>query len=150
MKYNFYGNEKVKDIRPLNSAYKGINNPHDLYDALSGIWCADTCAPRMRHNWTKGNRTMGQCSITAFLTQDIFGGEVFALVTENGGLHCFNVIDGVTFDLTSEQFEEKAASLDYSSGTLQDRESEYHFFKEEKRERYIFLKGELEKKCNGN
>ena len=54
--------------------------PRDYYDILSDIWCAETCAPRMRENWTRENQTLGQCSITAFLAQDIFGGKVYGIL----------------------------------------------------------------------
>ena len=76
MKYRFWGWEHA-DAKAITVEYKGIETPVDLYDALSHVWCADTCAPRMRQNWTKENMTLGQCSITAFLAQDIFGGKVY-------------------------------------------------------------------------
>ncbi len=125
--------------------YEGIETPVDLYDALSSVWCADTCAPRMRADWSEKNKTLGQCSITAFLAQDIFGGEVYAMPTDNGGVHCYNVVDGYTFDLTSEQFGEKAKDLCYEGNELQDRESAGHFGREEKRQRYEYLKDRLQK-----
>ncbi len=87
--------------------------------------------------------TLGQCSITAFLAQDIFGGKVYATITDNGNLHCFNVVDGIMFDLTSEQFGDRAADLIYDTSLLQDRESSDHFKKQEKRERYEFLRMKL-------
>ena len=65
MKYRFWGWEHA-DAKAITAEYKGIETPVDLYDALSHVWCADTCAPRMRQNWTKENMTLGQCSITAF------------------------------------------------------------------------------------
>ena len=77
----------------------------DLYDLLSDIWCADTCAPRMREGWSKENKTLGQCSITAFLAQDIFGGEVYGILRSDGNYHCYNVIGDCVFDLSSEQLK---------------------------------------------
>ena len=71
--YRFYG-WRSADVSPVNEAYKLIRDPRALYDILSEIWCRETCAPRMRDEWTKENITLGQCSITAFLAQDIFGG----------------------------------------------------------------------------
>lgn len=68
MKYRFWGWEHA-DAKAITAEYKGIETPVDLYDALSHVWCADTCAPRMRQNWTKENMTLGQCSITAFLAR---------------------------------------------------------------------------------
>ena len=85
--YKFYGWETadVKDARGLT--------PRDYYDLLSGCWCAETCAPRMRADWSPENRTLGQCSITAFLIQDIYGGKVYGVPLEDGSFHCFNNID---------------------------------------------------------
>ena len=103
MKYKYYGND-VKDIKPINNDFPYIKSPRDLYDALSKIWSIETCAPRLREGWSKKNKTLGQCSITSMLVQDIFGGEVYGVPLPEGGYHCFNVVDGKMFDLTSEQF----------------------------------------------
>lgn len=116
--------------------------PCDYYDILSGIWSRDTCAPRMRDQWSPENPTLGQCSITAFLMQDIYGGEVLGVPLEDGNFHCFNVVGGCTFDLTSEQFGNR--KLDYSGCPKQLREK--HFAKTEKKQRYELLKQKLEKK----
>ena len=141
--YKFYGRQTAGEVKAKNSIYRGVVTPLDLYDALSAIWCADTCAPRMRKEWTEENRTLGQCSITAFLAQDIFGGLVYAMPTDNGGVHCYNEVDGHIFDLTSEQFGEKADTLCYEGNQIQERESQEHFGKEEKRQRYEYLKKQL-------
>ena len=90
MEYHFYGWETA-DTKPENSAYPSIQSPVDLYNALSQIWCAQTCAPRLRSEWTKENITKGQCSITAFLAQDIFGGKVYGIPMKDGNFHCYNV-----------------------------------------------------------
>lgn len=132
--YRFHGWETadVKDARG--------RTPRDYYDILSGLWCAETCAPRMRADWNEENPTLGQCSITAFLMQDIYGGKVYGIPLEDGSFHCFNDVDGCVFDLTSEQFGDKA--LDYENCPEQFRE--VHFAKEEKRLRYERLKSLLE------
>ncbi len=140
-KYNFWGFEHA-DVHAVNDEYKGIDTPYDLYDALSEIWCAKTCAPRMRQNWTKENKTLGQCSITAFLAQDIFGGKVYGILRPGGNYHCYNVVGDQSFDLTSEQFGDEV--LDYENNPEQFRE--VHFAKEEKRLRYEYLKAELKNK----
>ena len=59
MKYRFWGWEHA-DAKAITAEYKGIETPVDLYDALSHVWCADTCAPRMRQNWIKENMTLGR------------------------------------------------------------------------------------------
>lgn len=138
MKYQFWGGQQV-GLRAEHPEYPGIQTPQELYDALSEIWCADTCAPRMRHLWSAENKTLGQCSITAFLAQDIFGGEVYGILREGGNYHCYNVIGEYRFDLTSEQFGEE--KLVYENNPKQERE--VHFAKEEKRLRYEYLKEQL-------
>ena len=85
MEYNFWGWQNAT-VPAISEEYKGIKTPLDLYDALSEIWCADTCAPRMRESWTKENKTLGQCSITAFLAQDIFGGKVYGILRSGGNI----------------------------------------------------------------
>lgn len=141
--YKFYGWENA-NVLPAHKEYSEIRNPKHLYDLLSDIWCAETCAPRMRHEWTKENMTMGQCSITAFLVQDVFGGEVYGILRPGGNYHCYNVIDDCKFDLTSEQFGKEV--LDYTNNPVQTRE--VHFSKEEKKLRYEYLKSELQKALN--
>lgn len=131
MKYNFYGNEC--NIKPINNEYN-VKSIRDLYDKLSLIWSRETCAPRMRDRWSSSNKTVGQCSITAFLCQDIFGGDVYGIKLDDGNYHCYNVVNGFIFDLTSEQFD---YDLVYEKNNLQDRL--IHFQKEEKKNRYIYL-----------
>ena len=144
MKYNFWGWEQAT-VPAITDKYKGIRTPVDLYNALSGIWCADTCAPRMRQNWSPENKTLGQCSITAFLAQDMCGGKVYGVLRPGGNYHCYNVVGDCRFDLTSEQFGDEV--LNYEGNPEQFRE--VHFAKEEKRLRYEYLKKELEKKYAG-
>ena len=130
--YHFYGakNAVFKDSYGLT--------PIDYYDLLNDIWCEYTCAPRMREKWNKNNKTVGQCSITAFLMQDLFAGDVYGIDIGGGSYHCFNVVNGIKFDLTSEQFNKK---LDYDNTVIQDRN--IHFKKHEKKERYEYLKEKL-------
>ena len=63
-KRDFYGSDTVTD------------EVIALYDGLTHVRSADTCAPRMREKWSKNDITKGQCSVTAFLVQDILGGKV--------------------------------------------------------------------------
>ena len=142
--YKFYGWETA-DVSPVAEEYMDIKDPRHLYDLLSEIWCAETCAPRMRDGWTKENKTMGQCSITAFLAQDIFGGEVYGILRDGGNYHCYNVIGDCVFDLTSEQFGDE--KLCYEGNPVQSRE--VHFSKEEKRLRYDFIKRAIDDMVSG-
>lgn len=142
-KWRFYGWEQAT-VPARAEGYPGIRTPRDLYDRLAdGVWCAETCAPRLREKWSAANRTCGQCSITAFLAQDIFGGEVYGILRSDGNYHCYNVVEGRAFDLTSEQFPGEA--LCYRDNPPQERS--VHFVKEEKRLRYELLKKRLLAKC---
>ncbi len=138
MKYNYYGSDVI--VSPINKDYMKVKNPQMLYDLLTKCWKKDTCAPRLQKDWKASNRTLGQCSITAYLVQDIFGGLVYGIKLPDGNYHCFNVIGGDKIDLTSEQFDNV---LDYSNSTLQERAT--HFNKDEKYNRYLVLKDRLKK-----
>ena len=138
--YGFYGWEQAV-VLAITDEYEGIHTPRDLYDALLNIWCEHTCAPRLREGWSRENITLGQCSITAFLAQDIFGGKVYGILRPGGNYHCYNVIGSCVFDLTSQQFGDE--KLSYGHNPEQFRE--VHFAKEEKRQRYEYLRAELKK-----
>ena len=131
--YRFYGWESA-DVKDKNGL-----SPADYYDILSKIWCAETCAPRLRNKWSAENKTMGQCSVTAFLIQDFFGGDVYGILRPGGNYHCFNVVEDCIFDLTSEQFGME--KLNYVNCPEQERS--IHFAKADKKARYEMLRGEL-------
>ena len=138
--YGFYGHETA-DVKARTEEYPGIVTPKDLYRALWPLWTRETCTARMREDWTEENRTVGQCAITAFLVQDIFGGRVWGIPLAEGGVHCFNAVEGRVFDLTSEQFGGR--ELDYSLRYEQLRHD--HFTQPGKRERYELLKEALKR-----
>ncbi len=143
----FKGCETASEVRATISDEFRIDSLADLYDVLNdGIWRAETCAPRMRDEWSEENKTWGQCSITAFLVQDIFGGEVYGILRPGNNYHCYNVIDGNIYDLTIEQFGAEATTLIYDKTNPQTRE--IHFAKQEKHERYLLLR-ELLKAVRG-
>ena len=139
--YKFYGWQGA-DVLPIHEEYAAVGTPRELYDLMTGIWCRESCAPRLRPQWSEDNRTVGQCSITSFLVQDIYGGKVYGVPLEEGGYHCYNVVGDCVFDLTSEQFGGKA--LCYEGNPEQLREVQ--LAPEEKRLRYEYLVKELNKK----
>lgn len=133
--YLYYGAEHHLEVK--NHRYKGVTNIHELYDVLTKCWTRETCTERLRHLWSEQNKTCGQCSITAFLVQDLFGGEIYEIPLDNGGVHCYNLVDGVAVDLASEQFGDKAKDLNYDNKNLQDRAM--RMLEPEKAERYANL-----------
>jgi hypothetical protein len=136
--YKFYGWENA-DIKDAQG-----RTPRDYYDLLSDVWCLETCGPGMRDQWSPENKTAGQCSITAFAMQDIYGGKVYGMPIGLGVYHCFNVVGDCVFDLTSEQFGGK--KLDYDNAKEQDRA--VHFADEGKKKRYELLKKRLEERMS--
>ena len=66
---------------------------------LAKAWSLDTSS-----KWSAARPALGQCSVTALVVQDVFGGAL--LKTQVGDdWHFYNLIDGCRFDLTAEQFE---------------------------------------------
>ena len=143
MTYNFYGWHDSKNVRAVTDIYPSIITPCDLYDNLLHVWCEYTCTPRLRAEWSTENITLGQCAITAFLAQDIFGGKVFGVPRGDSNFHCYNIVDDHIFDLTSEQFGDE--ELCYTGNPEQFRE--IHFSRREKKERYDYLKSKLKEMC---
>ena len=133
-KSGFFGCDAASKL-VRETIYSGIRTPKDLYNALKQCWCAETCAPRMRSDWNEDDPTLGQCSVTSFLVQDLFGGMVFGIPLGDGNYHCFNVVGDTVFDLTSEQFSGQV--LDYALDHEQTRAK--HFLKAEKKARYELL-----------
>ena len=69
--YKFFGWEDADKVAPKAPGYENIKDLLCMYDIMTEVWCRETCAPRMRDDWTMQNMTLGQCSITSFLIQDI-------------------------------------------------------------------------------
>ena len=114
-------------------------------------WTQTACTPcklifsgALRRKGVSCEKDLGCFDGTAFLAQDIFGGEVLGILLTDGNRHCFNRVGNCMFDLTSEQFEE--GELDYDVYDPQTREE--HFAKEEKRLRYELLREKLRELCS--
>ena len=131
-----------KKISPKPEFRDLIKDQFEMYDLLLKCWTKETCSPALRNIWDENlNYTCGQCSITSFLVQDYFGGNVYGIRMPNGGIHSFNEVDGNKFDLTSEQFFDK--KLDYNDIILIDRNS--LILDDDKYQRYLLLKKNFEK-----
>ena len=118
--YRFYGWEYADRIAPVKDC--GAKTLGEFYLACLSAWNAETCSERFRHAWCAENPSTGQCTITAKLVHEYFGGEVLSLPLITGGMHSFNRIGGVIVDLACEQFG-KDALLDFDSAIEIDAES---------------------------
>ncbi|MBP5279853.1 MAG: hypothetical protein J6Z03_05155 [Erysipelotrichaceae bacterium] len=132
----------MENIKVIKETDEGFEDTllYRAYLDLRKCWKADTCAPRMRDDWSEDDVTLGQCSITSFLIQDEYGGEVYGVELGDGNYHCFNLINGIAYDITSGQFKN---DLHYDLDHPQSRE--VHFSKKEKYERYLLLKERYER-----
>src|SRR5574344_2083890 len=129
MEYRFNGWQTAGSVKAINHLYKGIETPIDLYNALNSIWCEYTCAPRLRSRWSPENKTCGQCAVTAFLAQDIFGGDVFGLNTKEGGIHCYKEEKRARYEYIRKHLTMKRALVvvdmqnDFITGSLGSKDA---------------------------
>jgi hypothetical protein len=76
-----------------------------LLEALNASWDRETAYWADRKEWTAEKKETGQCTITAIIVFDYFGGKIFRGKSEKYNLlHYWNEIDGVKIDLTFNQF----------------------------------------------
>lgn len=115
--YRFYGWEYAGSISPITDC--GVNTIGEFYLALLKAWSIDTCSERFRPVWSDDNPSVGQCTITAAIVHELFGGEVLGLPLNGGGMHSFNRINGKIVDLACEQFG-KDALLDFENAVPVD------------------------------
>ena len=103
----FYGME-LADKNVLPVADDRIATLGKLHEALLHAWSRETAFPACREDWSMSNPAFGQCTITAMLVHDLFGGTIHRVRLAGGGTHYFNKIDGMYVDLTSSQFADYA------------------------------------------
>lgn len=71
-------------------------------------------SPATEAKWQEDNPACGQCSVTALIVQDLFGGKI--LKTRIGeAWHFYNGIAGSRCDLTASQFAKSISYEDYES-----------------------------------
>ena len=76
-----------------------------FYYLLKFCWNEDTVGPSTKEVYDHANNpSKGNCSITAALVQDIFGGELIRVEPLPNSFHTINRINGKYIDLTSDQF----------------------------------------------
>ncbi len=79
------------------------NDIDKLTRVLSKAWSLETASPKSRPKWSIDNKALGQCTVTALVVNDLFGGDII-YDTENN--HMWNLLpDGTEQDFSREQFE---------------------------------------------
>lgn len=100
-----YQGDDFATMRRQKEGNEKLQTLDDLYHLLRKSWCKETAYPSCQVDWTESDPSYGQCAITAMLVNDMFGGTIHRIHTEDGGTHYFNCIDGHYIDLTREQFD---------------------------------------------
>jgi len=108
---------------------------------LKKLWDRYSCTPRLREKWSEEDPSVGQCTITAVLVQEIFGGRIFAMTLEEGGFHHYNEVDGRIFDLASEQMQGRTLVYDCAI----ERSAQELLERPERHQRYLYLKDKLDR-----
>lgn len=75
-------------------------DPERVTHALRKSWSLATA-----RQWTTENPAAGQCSVTALLVYDFFGGELLKTPLSDGD-HLYNRIGGCRYDFTDSQFSQ--------------------------------------------
>ncbi|MCQ2582586.1 MAG: hypothetical protein MJ160_01650 [Treponema sp.] len=88
----FYG-ENHKDIKRMNAGNPHIQTIGDLYNALYESWSKETAYRSCQVDWNEGDRSYGQCAVTAMIVFDMFGGTIHRIRNNDGSTHYFNKID---------------------------------------------------------
>jgi hypothetical protein len=87
-----YAGRSIPELKDMNK--------EKVVDTLKRCW-----SKRTGSKWARDNPAQGQCSVTALVIQDHFGGQL--LKTKVDGLwHFYNKIDGIVYDFTDSQFTE--------------------------------------------
>lgn len=94
-----------------------------FYYLLKFGWGENTVSPRMREIYDHANNpSKGNCSITAALVQDIFGGDLIRVEPLPGTTHSINRINDKYYDLTSDQFTIDGHDINLDSAIEIERE----------------------------
>ena len=83
-------------------------------EALENSWCMETAYPGDRINWSPEKSSIGQCTVTAMILYDYFGGRIIRGYSKKYDIyHYWNIIDGVKIDITFSQFFPDKADIEF-------------------------------------
>lgn len=78
-------------------------------EVLKQCWSKRSCS-----RWSDDNPARGQCGVTALVIQEQFGGDILK-TNVDGEWHFYNVVDGIKYDLTIDQFYKPPSYIDIPS-----------------------------------
>ncbi len=77
----------------------------DFEKILRQSWSKDTCYEIFQKDWNEKLPELGQCYISARLFQEFFGGEILKVKDINNESHFLNILNGVEYDFTINQYK---------------------------------------------
>lgn len=119
----------------------------DLYRALRMNWCKETAYRADRSNWSIEKKSTGQCTVTAMIVFDYFGGTIVRGYSQQYDLfHYWNVIDGEKIDLTFDQFLDNKADITFTRTVIKTKRELMNI--SSVRKRYLLLKRKVDQYLN--
>ena len=83
-------------------------------EALEKSWSLDTAYPGVRKQWTPEDSSLGQCTVTAMVLNDYFGGKIIRGYSKKYNIyHYWNIIDGQEIDFTFSQFIPDKSDIEF-------------------------------------
>lgn len=114
------------------------NEFHKLEKAFQRSWSIETTNPDIRDHWSEAKPAYGQCTPTALVVYDLYGGK---LIYDKENYHIWNELpDGTQQDFSREQFEENVELSIYKYKTKEDILESEHGKQSRMRQRYQLLK----------
>ena len=106
-----------------------------LFKIFKKCWSIESSS-----KWEESSPWKGQCSVTALVVHDHFGGKILK-TNIDGQWHFYNKIKNQVFDLTSEQFNEKINYQNIEStaeeALLDTSKKQYKYLKEQFARHYL-------------
>lgn len=119
----------------------------DLENILQSTWSVETAYSGDRKNWTLQRNSTGQCTVTAMIVQDFFGGKIVRGYSEKYKLfHYWNEIDGKKVDLTYNQFSYDKPDIEFTKIIYKSKDDLMKI--RSVKSRYILLKRKVEEQIN--
>ena len=119
---HLFKGDELKDLERIKQGGDPrLRTIGDLFHILRECWSKETAYPTCQSDWSRKDRTFGQCAVTAMLVCDLFGGTIHKIRNDDGSTHYFNKLNGQYVDLTSEQFELYFTNVDYEKSIPVDR-----------------------------
>lgn len=122
---------------------------NDLENVLINCWSVETAFSGDRKNWSLERKSTGQCTVTAMIVYDFFGGRIVRGYSNKYKLfHYWNEIEGRKIDLTFKQFSYDKSDIVFDKIIYKSKKELMRI--RSVRNRYLLLKGKVDKNIKEN